>query len=292
MFEWGAGAPTQELVGAIEAVDASLDDAIGVDVREVSGQDLDAAVKELGALRARVEALEAKVVGEWDAQMRWAGHGAKSAAAAMAHARRVPADVCRRAPKLARKLRAFPAVELAWQAGRIDTAHVQRICGVDNARIHDDLVADQVTITRWAMELHWGPFCRKLGEWLDEHDLDGAEPDGRESRRLHCSKTLGDRFALDGLLDTVGGSIFERELRRLDAKLYDEDVAEARERLGFDPLPHHLRRNPEQRRADALVLMAERSATGPSGGKPLSFRASWHRSRPASNSRQTRGRVS
>ncbi len=250
-------------MAVLDAVDAALDAAFAVELDQLEGRELDAFVGRMGAIQARVAALDAKAVDAWDAQSRWAGHGAKSAAAHLAHQRRVLAGACRWIPKLARKLRAFPAVRLAWEAGRIDTAHVRRICGADNARVHDDLVADQVTITRWAMELHWKAFCRNLAEWLDEHDLDGAEPDGRESRRLHCSRTLGDRFALDALLDTVGGSIFERELRRLESKLYDDDVAEARERLGFDPLPHHLRRTPEQRRADALVLMAERSATGP-----------------------------
>jgi hypothetical protein len=254
-------------MGVLDAVDAALDAAFAVDLEQLEGRDLDAFVALMGEVQACADALDAKVVGEWDGQMRWAGHGSKSAAAALGHARRIPADACRRIPKLARKLRAFPAVRLAWEAGRIDTVHVQRICGAANARVHDDLVADQVLVTRWAMELHWKAFSRKLAEWLDEHDLDGAEPDGRESRRFHCSRTLDDRFAVDGLLDTVGGSILERELRRLESRLWDEDVAEARDRLGFDPLGHHLRRTPEQRRADALVLMAERSATGPEDGR-------------------------
>ena len=222
----------------------------------------------MGEVQACADALDAKVVGEWDGQMRWAGHGSKSAAAALGHARRIPADACRRIPKLARKLRALPAVKLAWEAGRIDTAHVQRICAADNPRVHDDLVADQVEITRWAMDCHWEGFCRRLREWLDEHDLDGAEPDGRSNRRAHCSKTLNDAWAVDAWLDPIGGSIFAKELERLVAKLYEEDLAEARERLGIpEPLPFQLRRTPEQRRADALVLMAERSATGPEDGR-------------------------
>jgi hypothetical protein len=254
-------------MAVLDAVDAAIDAALAFDLDQLEGRDLDAFVARMGAIQARVAALDAKVVGEWDGQMRWAGHGSKSAAAALGHARRIPADACRRIPKLARKLRAVPAVALAWQAGRIDITHVQRICAADNARVHDALVADQVLITRWAMELHWGPFCRHLAQWLDEHDLDGPEPDHGDKRRFHCSQTLNDEFALDGLLPAVGGSIFERELRRLEAKLYDEDVAEGRARLGFDPLQHHLRRTPEQRRADALVIMAERSATGPEDGR-------------------------
>jgi hypothetical protein len=267
MHDAGAGPFGATFEDELDALEADVDAAFAVDAVGAPGPDLDAAVRRAGVLKARVEALEAKLVGEWDAQGRWAGHGSRSAAASLAHQRRVPAAVCGRAPKLARKLRAFPAVRAAWEAGAIDTAHVEKICGADSRRVHDDLVADQVLVTRWAMELRWKAFCQKLAEWLDEHDQEGAEPDGRASRRFHCSRTLDDRLALDGLLDTVGGSIFAKELERLERKLWDEDVAEARERLGYDPLQHQLRRTPEQRRADALVLMAERSATGPEDGR-------------------------
>ena len=267
MFDPGAGPVGAVYEAELDAIEADLDAAFDVDSDDASGADLDAVVRRAQVARSRAEAFEAKVVSAWDAQCRWAGHGAKSAAAYLAHQRRVPAKACARSPKLARKLRAFPAVRLAWESGAIDTAHVERICKVDNRRVHDDLVADQVTITRWAMELAWKAFCAKLTEWLDEHDPDGPEPEGSESRRFHCSRTLDDRFALDGLLDPVGGSIFDRELRRLESKLWDADVAEARDRLGYEPLQHQLRRTPEQRRADALVLMAERSATGPEDGR-------------------------
>jgi Domain of unknown function (DUF222) len=151
MFDPGAGPVERGAVAVLDAVDAALDAAFAVDLDQLDGRELDAFVARMGAIQARVAALDARVVGEWDAQMRWAGHGSRSAAAALAHARRIPAEACGRIPKLARKLRAFPAVRLAWEAGRIDTVHVQRICAADNRRVHDDLVADQVEVTRWAM---------------------------------------------------------------------------------------------------------------------------------------------
>ena len=252
----------------LAALESAMDDVLALDADELSGAELDVFVRVTGVVHARSAALDAKAVEAWDAQSRWAGSGARSAAAHLAHQRRVPVGSCRWIPKLARKLRAFPAVRLAWEAGRIDTAHVQRICAADNSRVHDQLVADQVEITRWAMDCHWDGFSRRMREWLDEHDLDGAEPDGRSNRRAHCSKTLNDAWAVDAWLDPIGGSIFAKELERLVAKLYEDDLAEARERLGIaDPLPFQLRRTPEQRRADALVLMAERSATGPEDGR-------------------------
>ncbi|MBK9180755.1 MAG: DUF222 domain-containing protein [Acidimicrobiales bacterium] len=58
------------------------------------------------------------------------------------------------------------------------------------------------------------------------------------------------------------------ELQRLEDLLYDDDVAEARARLGCDHVGSaELARTPAQRRADALVRMAERSRAAPAGGR-------------------------
>lgn len=259
-----AGPLSAAVATALEAVHAALAE----DPTAASGADLDAAVRLLGELQSCVDALDVGVVGEWDAQMRWAGHGSRSGAAALAFARRVPVGSVRWLPTLARKLRELPAVSLAWRAGRISTEHVRRIARVDNPRVHAALVAEHVQLTRWAMDLRWGPFCRRLTRWLDDHDQDGPDPGGRSRRRFTCTRMIHDEFALEGWLDAVGGSIVARELERQERLLYEEDLAEARERLGIDePLPFQLRRTAEQRRADALVRMAERSATGPEEGR-------------------------
>jgi hypothetical protein len=79
-------------------------------------------------------------------------------------------------------------------------------------------------------------------------------------RRVHCSRTFGGKFALDGILPAIGGTIFAEELSRREQELFDEDVREARERLGHAPARWDLARTPEQRRCDALIEMAKRSA--------------------------------
>jgi len=159
-------------------------------------------------------------------------------------------------------------VAVAWGAGRIDDAHVRRILAVDNPRTHEALVASQVAITRWAIDLPWRPFVRRLQDWVDEHDPDGPEPDHRRHRRFHCSRTVHDTWRLDGWLDPVAGTIFARELDRLERQLFLDDQREASERLGIaEALPFQFARTAEQRRADALVLMAERSATLPEDGR-------------------------
>ncbi|HET9558960.1 MAG TPA: DUF222 domain-containing protein, partial [Actinomycetota bacterium] len=246
---------------------AVLDRAREVDVAGAGDGELEAALVAVGELRQRVAALEVVVAGEWDARRVWAGHGARTPASWLAHRHRVPREACGRVPRWGRRLGSLPAVAAAWSAGRIHEAHVQRILGVDSARTHEALVADQVAVTRWAMDLPWRPFLRRLQDWLDAHDPDGPEPDPRAGRRLDCSKTVADTWRLDGWLDPVAGSIVATELQRLERELFLADQAEAADRLGRDPLAHEFARTATQRRADALVAMAQRSATLPEDGR-------------------------
>ena len=70
---------------------------------------------------------------------------------------------------------------------------------------------------------------------------------------------------LDAMLDPITTEIVFRELERLERELFDADLAEARERLGAGASLQDLTRTPAQRRADALRMMAERSAAKPPG---------------------------
>ena len=67
--------------------------------------------------------------------------------------------------------------------------------------------------------------------------------------------------------DPLSGTIVEGELKRIYDQLFEADWAEARSRLGDRACPGDLGRSPAQRRADALVEMAIRSATAPADGR-------------------------
>jgi hypothetical protein len=79
------------------------------------------------------------------------------------------------------------------------------------------------------------------------------------------SQTFGDSWALDAVLDTIGGSMFQAELRRLEHEEFTREWHEAEARLGRKPALGELDRTPAQRRADALVEMARRSRDLPDG---------------------------
>ena len=80
---------------------------------------------------------------------------------------------------------------------------------------------------------------------------------------MDCSETFEGTVVLDALLDPLTGAIVARELARLEQELFEADWTDARERLGDAATAHDLARTPKQRRADALRIMAERSAAKP-----------------------------
>jgi hypothetical protein len=68
-------------------------------------------------------------------------------------------------------------------------------------------------------------------------------------------------------LDPISGVIVAGELSRVERKLFEADWAKAEKELGRSPKLHELARTSAQRRADALVEMATRSATAPADGR-------------------------
>jgi hypothetical protein len=63
----------------------------------------------------------------------------------------------------------------------------------------------------------------------------------------------------------VDGEVFLTEFERLERQLFESDWAEAKARLGDAVTVDSLARTPAQRRCDALVLMAKRSAAAAPG---------------------------
>ncbi len=99
-----------------------------------------------------------------------------------------------------------------------------------------------------------------------EPDLvEGSAQAAFDRREAHASTTLDDTVVVDALLDPVGGAIFLRELERLEQELFETDWADARARLGDAACGEDLARTRKQRRADAMRVMAERSAAKPAG---------------------------
>src|SRR5207302_9362019 len=129
---------------------------------------------------------------------------------------------------------------------------------------------DEEVLVGHARDLRFGQFARVLAYWRWRADPDGAEDEaGRhlDGRRAHLSRSFEGCGFLDATFDPVSMAIFEGELRRREQELFDDDWAEARARVGDLACASDLRRTPAQRRLDALVAMARRSAAMPAGAR-------------------------
>lgn len=252
-------------------------DLAGRALAEANGRDLtgltdgevtDAAVA-VSRVRNLAEAADVAVLGRLDVSKAWQDPGARNAAGWVAWECRIPKARAEAAVRCARRLREMPRTEAALMAGRLTTDHVRLLAHCHRTNT-DAFAEEEEHLIGLAETLLFVHFERVIQRWVRLRDEDGAERDAetrRQQRRVDCSQTMDDMWVLDALLDPVTGAIVARELRRLEQQLFEADWAEARDRLGDAATPADLCRTAKQRRADALRIMAERSAAKPADAK-------------------------
>ena len=238
-------------------------------------ESLSSGVVATARLRNAFEAGQAKQVLAWNLRQVWANDMAKSGKAWLVRRIRMPAVFCASILKIGRLAESMPGVMDAWLAGDISADHIRKIASMRNRRTEDAFGRDLDRFITWASQLRFKDFARKLDEWKLDEDADGSDEDEWER---HARRSVTFNEVLDGEgfgtihLDKIGTAIFGDELARLYDQLWRADWDAAKTKMGRDPSPDDLARTPVQRRADALVEMATRSATMPAGGrrpKPL-----------------------
>ncbi len=258
---------------------AELDDvgeAIGLaaktDFAGLSGVEVEAAAEAVQRLKAQLAALEAEVVGAYEASMQWAA-GHCSVKVALRHRCRMFGGEAGAVVSLARALRSMPGTGLALADGVITVNHARRLA---RAASRPEFVEAEAFLLGKAGSLSFKDFERAVAYWeqvVDEarRGDDPEPPDPREvNREAHVSKTLSDMTRVDAWLDPVGGAAFREALRRIEIELFDADWQQAKNEYGDRVTVDRLWRTPAQRRADALVEMAVRASTAPADGvRPL-----------------------
>ena len=153
-------------------------------------------------------------------------------------------------------------------AGDLTTEHVRLLARAQETA--PDAFADdgEARLIGLAGVLRFSQFETAVRYWCHRAAPDDAEGEATRrwlDRRVHCSRSFEGMGVIDAMLDPITTEIVFRELERLERELFDADLAEARERLGAAASLQDLSRTPAQRRADALRIMAERSAAKPAG---------------------------
>jgi hypothetical protein len=227
-------------------------------------------VVELHRQLARLEAVATRATAAFDASREWERDGAHTAAAWVTSRCQVPSAEARRRVRLGRMLRHLPAAEAAWLAGEVTGAHVGVLASARNDRTADLLAADEEMLVDDARRLRFDQFVRVVRYWLQRADPDGTDDDEerrRERRDVWLSESWEGMWFGKMTLDPTSGAVVWGELQRRERELFEADWKEARARLGREPTVADLGRTAGQRRADALVEMAIRSATVPAHGR-------------------------
>jgi hypothetical protein len=183
---------------------------------------------------------------------------------------RLPLSVARGQLRRGRAMDALPVAAAALCEGAISPAHLDALARATTPATEGSMARDEALLVDTANELSFSSFTRSLAYWGQLADPDGSESAhaARLARRdVYLTESLDGMFFGQMTLDPVGGTIVSNEHSRLEQSLFESDWAEAKARLGRDPKVHELARTGAQRRADALVEMATRSASLPEGSR-------------------------
>jgi len=176
----------------------------------------------------------------------------------------------RRRVRLGRALRHLPIAEAAWLAGDVGEAQVNLMANSRTPATEAALAADEEMLVGEAKRLRFASFVKVLGYWAQHVDPDGAaaaDQARHDRRRFHLSHSFEGMWFAEGVFDAIGGAIVADELKRIDKALFDADWAKAKSRVGESVCLDDLARTPAQRRADAVVEMATRSAAFTAGAR-------------------------
>ena len=226
-------------------------------------------MEKLHHLEARFESFMTEATSAFEAGEHWAAEGAKTAASWIASRCRVPRAAAKRRVRLGRTLRHLPAVAGAWREGAIGEDAAKAIASARRHRTEAAMARDEEMLVDQASDMGFEDFARALEYWKQLADPEGAEEGEHEkvaSRDVFLETSFGGMWLGQMTLDPVSGSIVSNELNRLEHDLFEADCAQAKERLGRPGRIDELARTSGQRRADALVEMATRSASAPAEG--------------------------
>jgi hypothetical protein len=228
----------------------------------------------LGLLRqaSRLEAVIAEASAGFDRGGEWALDGARSAQRWLATKSHLPRGECARRIRAGKAVGELGFVRSAFSAGEISPAHVSLLVGCTREATKDALVRDEEMLVGLARKLSFSDFARAIAYWEQLADEDGADDDDqkrRNRRDVYLTRSVHGTWLGKMTLDPISGEIVNNELSRIERELFDEDWQKAKALLGREPKVADLERSASQRRADALVAMASRSAGSRGSATPL-----------------------
>jgi hypothetical protein len=164
----------------------------------------------------------------------------------------------------------MPLVAAALAEGSLSLDYVELLVAVNLPRRAALFARDEAMLIRdCASQLSERDVRQYLDTWAQAADDHlGYDPAAKErdGRYFNADRTFAGIIDLRGRLDRVDGTIFANEHARIEHDMFLSDWAAARAQFGEQCGIDKLARTPGQRRADALIEMAKRSAARPANG--------------------------
>ena len=240
-----------------DGLDTALGDLLELDPDDLTDGELHELVVSVQRQSHRLATLRAKLISAWDGRGVWADDGSKTAAHRLSREASMSVSSAKVEMRRARQLRSMPHTAAALGSGALSPDHVDLLARANHGNRtalfadHEETLVDQCKLLRFP------DACRMVDYWRQCADAEGTEDEAerlRAGRYASVAKTIDGVVDVRALLDPVGGAAFKAELDRLERQLYLADKKSGTPRtIG-------------QRRADALVEMAQRSRTSAPGG--------------------------
>jgi hypothetical protein len=258
------------MTGEVIPLDETVDGLAACAIEGLDGARAADVLVELRRVRAKLAAVEVRLVERVDGERPWADDGYLGTAAWLAASDHTSLDEARGDVRLARRLRSMPATAAALAAGDITVAHARRLATLGAPDTAAAFAAAEEFLVGQARSMRWADLTKAAGYWL-RHARQDNDPDPDKTDRDHRKVSLHDGLRgtglLSGELTPTAKAEVRAELDRLERQLFEADWAAAKAVHGEAVTVAHLARTPAQRRHDALIEMARRSATAPAHGK-------------------------
>jgi hypothetical protein len=242
---------------SMERLATALSDVAAVDLDALCDEQLDALLTGLVRFSHRVQAATSRLAARWDGRSIWTSDGSRSAASRLARdtssSRQAAAAILRRG----RALATMPATTTAICAGSISTEHVDLLAAAAGHGRHDVFARDEATLVDSMRRLRYDQCAKTIAYWRQHADEeignDEPPPDASQST-MTISDGAGDETHLVAHLDPVDAAQVTATIGVLAGELRRADHDTGRPQRGLPQL-----------RAAALVEMARRAMSAPSG---------------------------
>jgi hypothetical protein len=255
--------------GIMERLQDAVDAVTAVDPTSLVDDELVALAVALDRQAQRLARVQARIAAAVESSRAFASDGSKSAAARLARECGRSRSVSARAVRLGRSLREMRLVDDALGSGLIGMEHAEELA---RCRLvaPDAFAAGEAMLVEFAVTLRFDDFTKACAYWRQVVDPDGSDRDAEravEARFLRWHRRRDGSVLGEFQLDPVAGAAVLEALERIEQQFLRADWAAATAAHGPSPCARDVARTARQRRADALVELAERACASPPGGR-------------------------